>query len=130
MKKDFMRWHEEKSGIHCSGEERVYFHEREIWWCSLGANVGFEQDGKGERFARPVVVVKKFNKEIFWALPLTTRPKQGRYYFPIDLGDGRARSAILSQLRLLDAKRLKDKFSVLPQDQFLHMKRAVTTLLR
>jgi mRNA interferase MazF len=73
MKKDYSEWHEKKTDIELSSETRVFFHEREVWWCSLGANVGFEQDGKGIKFARPVIVFKKFNKEVFWALPLSTK---------------------------------------------------------
>ena len=77
MKKDYQRWHEEKTAIEDSYGQRVFFHEREVWWCSIGFNVGFEQDGRGEKFARPVLVFKKFNKEVFWAIPLSTKIKTG-----------------------------------------------------
>lgn len=124
--KDFSAWNGKKTSIHNSSSQRAYFHEREIWWCSLGANIGYEQDGKGQYFARPVVVVKKFNKELFWALPLTTKPKNGKYYFVLDLGDGMERRVILSQLRLIDAKRLRDKVATVPQDQFQALKRRLS----
>jgi len=130
MKKYFSIWSKKKTILHNQEKDRPYFHEREIWWCSLGANVGYKQDGKGDHFARPVVIVKKFNKEVFWALPLTTKPKEGRYYFPIDLGDKMERKAVLSQIRLIDAKRLRDKFAVVPQDQFELLKSAITALLQ
>jgi mRNA interferase MazF len=130
MTKDFWNWHTKKSEIHNRGERRVYFNEREIWWCALGLNIGYEQDGKGEEFTRPAVILKQFNKEVFWALPLTTQPKVGKYYFPIDLGDGRERRITLSQLRLIDAKRLKKKFAVLSEDQFLALKKAIIALLQ
>jgi hypothetical protein len=77
-----------------------------------------------------VIILKQFNKEVFWALPLTTQPKNGKYYFPIDLGDGRERRITLSQLRLVDAKRLKNKFAVLPESQFIELKKAVIALLQ
>lgn len=130
MIKDFWSWHTKKSEIHNDSERRVYFNEREIWWCSLGLNVGYEQDGKDEEFTRPVIILKQFNKEVFWALPLTTQPKVGKYYFPVDLADGRERRITLSQLRLIDAKRLKKKFAVLPENQFLALKKAVIALLQ
>ena len=38
--KDFDRWNEQKKKLH-DGEREVLFHEREIWWCSLGVNIGF-----------------------------------------------------------------------------------------
>lgn len=111
MHKDFGRWHDRKSEID-EKERRVFFHEREIWFAHLGTNVGFEQDGKGENFGRPVIVFRKFNNEVFWALPLTTSEKNGRFYFPIDLGDNISRRVILSQLRLVDAKRIYQKIGV------------------
>ncbi len=130
MTKDFGRWHTKKFGIHNGTDRRVYFNEREIWWCMLGVNIGYEQDGKGDDFMRPIIVLKQFNKEVFWALPLTTQPKVGKYYFPVDLGDGRARQAILSQLRLVDAKRLKKKLGVLSEQQFQELRKAITALLQ
>ncbi len=58
MEKDFEAWHKKKVGIH-KKPKTVFFHEREIWWCALGANVGNEQDGKGALFTRPVLILKK-----------------------------------------------------------------------
>ena len=128
MSKDFQTWHREKSRLHAE-HPRVFFHLREVWWCSLGANIGFEQDGKGEQFSRPVLILKKFNNEIGWVLPLTTREKLGMYYAPVFLGDGKKRMAILSQLRLIDAKRLYRKVGTLPLENFLAIQKAVITLI-
>src|SRR3989344_5997071 len=115
MKKDFQKWHDKKNAIDQNLDPRVFFHEGEVWWGSLGLNVGFEQDGRGERFSRPVLVFKKFNKEVFWALPLSTKIKVGKFYMPVDLRDGRARVAIISQIRLIDAKRLLGKVAVIDE---------------
>ncbi len=112
MEKDFKTWHNKKEKVDHK-EVRVFFHEREIWFCHLGANVGFEQDGKGENFGRPVIVFRKFNKEVFWGVPLTTREKGGKFYLPVPIGDDEPRKAILSQLRLLDAKRLYQKVGMI-----------------
>lgn len=101
--KDFDRWNERKKYIH--GKEHVpFFHEREVWWCSLGLNIGYEQDG-GEGFERPMLVVRKFNKDVFWALPFTTSRKQNQYHLPVFSEEGSV--VILSQLRLLSSKRLE-----------------------
>ena len=64
MQKDFDKWNLEKKSIH-SNQEFPFYNEREIWWCSLGVNVGFEQDGTGQKFDRPVLVIKGFNKNTF-----------------------------------------------------------------
>jgi hypothetical protein len=54
MEKDFDRWNERKKRIDRHDDE-ILFHEREIWWSSLGVNVGSEQDGIAANFERPVL---------------------------------------------------------------------------
>jgi len=128
MNKDFHEWHIKKTMIEHTDYVRVFFHEREVWWCSLGYNVGFEQDGKGRMFARPVLVFKKFNKEVFWALPLSTKLKKGKLYEPIKLYDNIARVAIISQLRLIDGKRLIDKIGSISEMNYRNIQKAVINL--
>ena len=94
----------------------------------MGANVGFEQDGKGEKFARPVLIFKKFNNEIFWALPLSTKIKEGKFYVFLFASDNIKRVAIISQLRLIDSKRLLDKIAVISEDEYKEIKKAVISL--
>jgi mRNA interferase MazF len=93
------------------------FKESEIWWCSIGLNVGVEIYGKGRDFARPVVIFKKFNSQSFLGIPLTTQIKEGRWYAMILFG-GKERRAILSQVRTFDAKRLLRKMGTLDNDSF------------
>lgn len=126
-KKDFFNWHQIKENIDY-GDNRVYFHKREVWWCSLGVNIGFEQDGKGKNFARPVLIFKKFNKEIFWALPISVKNKIGKFYYPINLRDNVNRCVILSQIRLIDGKRLLDKIGVISRSNYLEIQKAVINL--
>jgi mRNA interferase MazF len=70
MAKDFNEWNRRKIIIH-EDIARLFFDEREVWFCAFGVNVGFEQDGAGNLFSRPVLIFKKFNREIFWGIPLT-----------------------------------------------------------
>ena len=127
MQKDFIEWSKNKADIH-NERMRPFFHEREIWWCSLGENVGFEQDGKGTKFARPVIVFKKFNKEVFWAIPLSTKVKHGRFYVALYAIDNIQRVAIISQLRLVDSKRLLDKITMVSEDEYKNIQKAVASL--
>src|SRR3989344_2005502 len=107
--KDFDRWNELKKKLHISVKAKdFYFREREIWWCSLGVNIGFEQDGKNDNFERPVLIVKIFNKEVLWIVPLTSRHKDNKYYYKFDYKN-KPQSAILSQVRLISSKRLLRK---------------------
>jgi mRNA interferase MazF len=100
-KKDFNNWNIVKQKIDKS-EIIPYIHERQIWWCSIGVNVGFEQDGKNEQFERPVLVLRKFNKDVVWIVPLTTTEKNNPFHYHFKTNDS---SAILSQLRLISTKR-------------------------
>ena len=128
MKKDFKEWHDKKSRIN-ENENRPHFHEREIWWCSLGVNVGFEQDGSGKDFLRPVIVFKKFNNEIFWGIPLTHTEKNTAFYFQFSVEKGILSAGILSQIRLIDASRLSHKLGDMPGVDFEALKKKFKALL-
>ena len=127
MKKDFQKWHKYKEQID-NAPKRIFFHEREVWWCSIGVNVGFEQDGKGEYFARPIIVFKKFNNEVFWGIPLSTKIKRSKFYVPIGMEDGVLRVAITSQLRLIDGKRLYQKFGVVSEADYKALTESIISL--
>ncbi|MDR2524259.1 MAG: type II toxin-antitoxin system PemK/MazF family toxin [Candidatus Nomurabacteria bacterium] len=105
--KDYEKWTPVKSEIH-NNASRPKYNEGDVFWMSVGENVGFEQDGKGSLYARPVLVVKGFSKELFWGIPLTSAAKSGRYYFSFTLND-RKSTAVLSQIRALDAARMSGK---------------------
>lgn len=111
--KNYKDWHNLKSDIEENGQEKK-FREREIWWCSLGENIGFEQDGKNEKFERPVLVLRKFNKGMFFGLPLTSKRKEDKFHMGFTVKTKNKNGefeenesfAILSQLRLLSSKRI------------------------
>ena len=128
MEKDFDKWNNEKKKIH-EQKSDVFYHEREVWWCSLGVNIGDEQDGTGKNFDRPVVIIKDFNREIFIAVALTGRKKEGRYYFYLGKLEDHDASAILSQIKLVDKKRLIRKICMLDEKLFLKLKSALKALL-
>jgi len=117
MEKDFQSWHNKKARID-QIPKRPFFREQEIWFCHLGANVGFEQDGSGEEFLRPVLIFRKFNNEIFWGIPLTKTNKTSKFYFRFSFLPGIESSAVLSQIRLIDARRLARNIGYLPKDKF------------
>lgn len=131
-KKDYKIWTPEKEKLHNGENPRPGFHEREIWYCHLGENVGFEQDGKGDDFLRPVIVLRKFNNEILWAIPLTSALKDSSYYFAVSFGEGenmRKSSAILSQIRLIDAKRLAYTIGEVGKEEFEELKKKLKDLI-
>lgn len=127
MDKDFVSWHKKKSVLHYD-KIRPFFSEREIWFCTLGNNIGYEQDGRGEQFLRPIIVIKKFNNEIFWGVPLTKTEKTNKYYFKFSLDDNFSH-AILSQIRLIDAKRLNYKIGDMSETDFAEIKKRLRQFL-
>ena len=127
MKKDFGKWHEKKIEVN-EAEGTALFHEREVWWCTLGANIGYEQDGNSELFTRPVVILTKFNLDACLVVPLTAKPKKGKYYFDVGDVSGRKAVAVLSQLRFVDRKRLASKITTMDQDIFKTLIREVVNV--
>ena len=84
------------------------FREREVVFINMGKNIGYEQDGKGQEFLRPVLVYKKFNRDQFLGFALTSQKKEGKFYVEIHHG-GRTSYVILSQLRTYSVRRIKYK---------------------
>jgi len=128
MKKDFGSWNEHKKDIHNNGENKFY-HRRDIWWCSIGVNVGFEQDGTGDNTGRPVIIVKGFSKHVCLIVPLTTSKKQNKYYIKAGIVDSKKASAIISQIRLVDTKRLVNKMGVVDKKTFEIIRKATRDLI-
>ena len=103
--KAFDRWNTVKKSLNGDGARLPKFNEREVWWCSIGVNVGHEEDGKNAAFNRPVLIVKRFNYRLFWGVPLSSQVKNNTHYYHFTL-KGRDQSALLTQLRLFDANRI------------------------
>ena len=117
MQKDFDGWNSKKKQTD-AGAERPAYHTREIWWCALGTNIGSEQDGTGHNFDRPVVIVRGFNREVCFVVALMGRKRTSPFHFPVGVIEDREASAILSQVRLLDTKRLVRKLGTLHIKKF------------
>lgn len=128
MQKDFDKWNKRKKQIHVKNENKLY-HAREVWWCALGVNVGFEQDGTGVAGERPVLILKGFSKQVCLVIPLTTSEKKNPYHISLGKVDGRNAFAIISQIRLIDTKRLINKISFVEQALFEKIRKAAKDLL-
>ena len=128
MLKDFDRWNEQKKRVDAQESGRLY-RAREVWWCKLGINVGFEQDGTGVEHSRPVLVLKAFSAFVCLIVPLSTSTKKNRYYVSVGVIDGKEARAIISQVRLVDTRRIETKICVLDKKIFEAIKKAVKDLL-
>ena len=104
----FDEWNEIKKRTN-QAHKQLFFKERDIFYAKLGENIGYEQNGKGDKFQRPVVVLKKYNQDFFLGVPLTSVPKTGKYYFAFSFKEGVISYAILSQVRAFDKKKVNEK---------------------
>ena len=123
----FDSWNKIKKSTNIK-KNRVYFKQRDIFYMKVGQNIGFEQSGKGDKFLRPVIVFKKFNNNFFVGIPLTTTIKNNRYYFNFSFTKNRQSSAILSQIRAFDSKRIQHKIGVINQKDFKNLQIKVQEL--
>ena len=120
---DFDSWNKLKKKIAIEDEIPDRFpKEGEVWMSSVGKNVGFEQNGSGDSFSRPVLVIKKFNNHMFWVVPLSTKQKKFDFYFNYTDPNNEKVSAILAQMKLFSIKRFKRKLYDIPDSIFIQMK--------
>ena len=115
--KDFDGWNIKKKDINSNEHNPPMFKERDVWWTSVGINVGFEEDGKHEKFIRPVLVVKKFNRMLFLGIPMSTKLKDNQYYLPVTIKD-KTVSVLMSQIRVFSALRMQDKLGELDKNDY------------
>jgi mRNA interferase MazF len=123
MTKEFDRWNEKKKALDRT-EFDDYVHEREVWWCALGLNVGVEADGKNDDFDRPVLVLRKFNRDSVLIVPLSSRIKDNPYHVKFQ-HEGETAAAVISQIRLVSTKRLLRRMYRMDSGIFDTIQRAV-----
>lgn len=126
--KEFDKWNAIKKKISEENKKRN-FKEREIFNAKVGKNLGYEQNGVGNQFIRPILIVKKFSNSSFYAIPLSTTEKRNQYYFEFEFIKDKKSVAILSQMRNLDAKRLLNKIGMISQDDFEELKKQLKEII-
>ena len=120
-------WNEIKKELDTQ-TKTIIFKERDIFWTSIGENIGYEQNGKGKIFSRPVIVVKRFSRNMFFGVPLSTKVKDGNFFFEFELLGERS-NALIVQGRLFDTKRLENKIGMISKDEFKKLKTKLKELL-
>lgn len=120
---NFDDWNDKKKRLH-NAERNILFKEGQIWWCSLGVNVGEEVLGKGKLYLRPVIVLRKITRSSCVVIPTTTQPKQGSWYFPFEVNNLK-RWALMHQIRSVSIKRFYKRESTLPEGDFEKFKKAI-----
>ena len=104
----FDLWNNLKKKISGDVVKQVNFPvSQEVWMCIMGKNIGFEQNGAGNNFSRPVLVVKKFNNKMYWVIPLSTKQKALDFYYNFSDPQGEKVSVIIAQMKLVSIERMK-----------------------
>jgi mRNA interferase MazF len=127
FEKDFDEWNGVKKKLNTQRRD-LLFKEGEIWWCSLGLNIGEEVYGKGRSFRRPVVILKKLSHNSCVVMPTTTKQHRGTWYHHLNIGK-KDRWIMLNQIRFISANRLYVRESILLPGDFTEMKKSVAELL-
>ena len=82
MKNEFDKWNIKKQKLEAEEYSEENFPQiGEVWMGVIGKNIGYEQNGTGNNFSRPVVIVSKFNNKMFWAMSLSTKQKDFDFYY-------------------------------------------------
>lgn len=115
-RKYFDGWNERKK-ILDNLSVMAYPYPRELWWCSLGVNIGAETDGKNEEFERPVLVIRVYNKETMLILPVTSTVKNDIFHCPITVKEGK-QWVKLTQARVVSVKRMLRKITFISDQDF------------
>lgn len=113
----------------CAEKEKSRLYTvREVWWCRLGINIGSEQDGHGAEFLRPTVIVRGFGASICMIIPLTTSIHQHPLRVNVGEIQGKKASAILSQIGVVDTRRLVEKIGFLDKEIFKQLRKTARSL--
>lgn len=116
MDKNFDKWTKIKKVIDAS-DKKVFCNQREIWWCSIGENIGTEFCGKNDLYERPVLIMKVYNVDTIKILPLTSKIKNGKYFAEVK-NDKVVSFGSLSQVKTISTKRLSRKVGKISKDDF------------
>jgi mRNA interferase MazF len=127
--KRWSEWFGLKQRLHEMRQAPPLVSERDIWWASVGENVGSEVNGKSDLFSRPVVILKKLSHSFYFVVPTTTQPREGTWYVPFSLG-GKEMIACLHQARALDYRRLSSRLGTIDGDDFSRVRSGFRALYK
>lgn len=119
--KKFLEWFRLKEQLHEKEHQPPMVSRGDIWWASVGENVGSEINGKSDLFSRPVIIFKKLAHGFYFIIPTTTKIKEGTWYVSFRHGD-RDMAACLHQARAIDYRRLSSKLGTLDDEDLSRIK--------
>lgn len=122
--KRFLEWIGVKQKLDAYDFHPPFLNVGDMWWCSVGENVGVEASGKGRDFTRPVIVLKKFGRLAFFGIPTTTNTDRNGAWYVHFKHKGVDGVAMLTQARMFSYKRLSTKMGRLDDEDYKKVKEA------
>lgn len=118
--KYFDKWNFLKKRIN-SKNNRKYIRKGEIYWASIGVNVGSEIDGKGDTYTRPVLIIDTVGDKLCLVVPLTTNNKKSPRKYSLFLNN-RLSSIYLDQIKIISTKRILDRVGKISDNKLIKIK--------
>lgn len=125
--KNFDQWNELKKSLD-QIETAYSVHDGEVWYCSIGLNIGNEQDGKHGFFERPVLIIRTWSSNSFLGVPLSSTLREGDYYYMISFTD-RKSCAMLAQMRVFDCRRLQRRLTHISAQDLWKIRGRISNLI-
>ena len=128
MDKKYDDWNSHKKVV-SNSKKLIGFSQFEILFLKVGCNIGYEENGKGLEFLRPVLVYKKFNNRVFLGIPLTSSIKNDKFHFEFEYKKNKRSFAILSQIRLFDIRRAQYRDGKISKNNFYKLQEKLLKLM-
>jgi mRNA interferase MazF len=128
---EYDKWNRIKQKVNAENPSLNRFPKiGEVWISTVGKNIGFEQNGTGKNFSRPLLIIYKFNNHMFWAIPLSSKQKRYDFYHNYIDPNSNSVAAIISQLKLVSIKRFRRKIYTLPNQDLIIIKQKLKNYLK
>ena len=125
----FDKWNRLKQNLNTKNKP-ITFYQGNIYFMSIGKNIGYEVYGKGELFLRPVLVYKKLSKSTFLGIPLTSQEKTGSYFFSFSYKKDKISTAMLHQMRVFDINRSEYLSGKINKNTYKNLEKRVQEFLK
>ncbi len=125
--KRFLEWIGLKERLHDIASKPPLVSQGDIWWASIGENIGSEVNGKSTLFSRPVIIFKKLAHGFYFVIPTTTKIHEGTWYVKFRQQE-REMVACLHHARAIDYRRLSSKLGTLDDEDYFRIKSGFSSL--
>lgn len=106
--------------------EKDEYNPGEVWMAEINPDTGNE--GKNLGIEGPIIILKQFNKDKFWGIPMTSNGNEGGACKRIMYKENTV-WALLSQFKTFDYSRLLHRITKVSDSQLLELKEQLNRLM-